>query len=411
MFTLPSAPFLTSATESGSATPFYALAGSGGGSNNLPPGSNGAYLYYNGSAWVTQVNPVTIGSNSTVPVSCVSIGQNNSMGSATNCFIVGNGNSLAFNPDSCVAVGDTLTVGANNSVVIGTSASVAGLAGVAIGAGASVGLATNSISIGANAGNVNHSKTNNISIGNNAGNGGPLTNQGSNAINIGTNAGAALGGSFDNSITLNASGGALSAEFSSLYVSPVLASTMTNYLSYDPASKLVGYGVPPQAPPTFSLITLGPTSINSLAYTTPNEFAVASSNIASLLPSGHSYLITIKVSYDLTQNPADAGFTTALTSNSFVNPLIGWGSGASPGTIATIGLYSTNYVGSNDYFGQDAGGSFPNAWDTTLSGIIDIPFNATMAVYFLLQFTKATYTAPPSGPAINQFNFTAIQLT
>ena len=411
LFTLPSAPFLTQATEAAYDTPYYALAGSGGGGSNLPAGTDGAYLYHDGANWVAQTNPILMGSNNQVPVSCVGIGQNNSLGTATNCFVVGNGVNFTANPDSSVALGDNIDVVVNNAVAIGSYASVGGDSGVAIGNNASVGTSPQGVSIGVNAGNKANSKDGTVNIGQSAGNAGPTANQGTNAINIGKNAGVANGGSVDNSITLNASGNNFSAVYSSLYVNPVLASTMTNYLSYDPASGLVGYGTPTAGAPTFSLITLGPTALNTLASSNVNEFTIASGDLNSLLPSGHSYLITVKMSWNLTQNTGDSNFTTALTSNSFVNPLIVWGSGASPTTYTTAGLTTTNYVGSNDYFGQNVGGLYPSGWDTTLSGIINIPFNATMASYFLLQFTKATYTAPPSNVAINQFNFTAVQLT
>ena len=390
---------------------YWAVAGATGSSGGgLPAGTDGAYLYHNGANWVAQTNPILMGSNNQVPTSCVGIGQNNTMGLATNTFVIGNGVKLDLNPDSSVDIGDSIAMNTNNSVAIGSHSYVAGDSGIAIGTNASVGESPQGVSIGVNAGYVANSKDGTINIGQSAGNAGAGTNQGTNAINIGKNAGANSPGSADNSITLNASGTNFSAVYSSLYVNPVLASTMTNYLSYDPASGLVGYGAP-TAVPSFSLITLGPTALNTLAANLPDEFTIASGDLNTLLPSGHSYLITVKVSWDLTQNTGDSNFTTTLTSNSFVNPLIVWGSGASPTTYSTAGLFTTNYVGSNSYFGGNAGGGFPSGWDTTLSGIINIPFNATMATYFILQFAKATYTAPAGAVAINQFNFTAVQLS
>jgi hypothetical protein len=166
MFALPSAPFLTSATESAYDTPFYALAGGGGGSN-LPPGTNGAYLFNDGSVWKAQTNPVILGT-SDADVSCVAIGQNNNIGGATNSFVVGNGNSFSSAPDSSVALGDNIAVSVNNAIAIGSYASVNGDSGIAIGVNATVGDTPQGVSIGANAGHPSNTKNATINIGQSA---------------------------------------------------------------------------------------------------------------------------------------------------------------------------------------------------------------------------------------------------
>ena len=409
MFTQPSAPFLPVATNSAYDTSFFALAGGGGGSN-LPAGADGDYLFNDGANWVAQSDPVKLGAGNDITTSCVGIGQNISMAGATNCFVVGNGVNFTNNPDSAVGLGDNIIVSQDNCIAIGSYANSAGNAGIAIGQNATVGTSPQGISIGVNAGQVNNSKDGTINIGQSAGNSGVGGNQGTDCINIGKNAGAVAPGSADNSITLNASGSNLSAVYSSLYVAPILASTMTNYLSYDPASKLVGYGAPSVAP-SFNIISQSSTALNTFAGSNVDEFNIASGDLNSLLPSGHSYLITLKFSWDLIQNPADSNFTTALTSNTFINPQIVYGTSATPTSFSQIGLFTTNYVGSNSYFGGNVVGSFPQAYDNTLSGILNISALPNNAVYFVLQFAKATYTAPAVPVNINQYNFSAVQLT
>ena len=343
-FTLPSASYLTTATRPAYESSYYAPFGATGAGGGLPPGAQGDYLFYDGIDWVAQNDPILMGpgvSGGSSGSGNIAIGTNaNTASAGSNNVAIGTNATIDTSARGSVAIGynSIVSPNANNQgVAIGFNADVENQGGVAIGPNAKSGDGITCTSVGINAGNSNNSKDGNVSIGWYSGNANPAglsANQGNFAINIGAFAGYAGSGSADNSITINAQGqsgptiNSLSAEFSSLYVAPILASTMANYLSYDPVSKLVGYGAPAIAPITLSTYsTNGSYNVGNVG---PNCTFGASFPVAFV--TGTKYQITSLFQFDITQDPSASLQQVALNADSFFQVFIVNG-GIDSGTI------------------------------------------------------------------------------
>ena len=408
MFTQPSAPFLPVATNSAYDTSFFAPAGGGGG--GLPAGANGDYLFNDGIDWVAQSDPILMGpgvNGGSSGSGNIAIGTNaNTASAGSNNVAIGTNAIVDTSAVGSVAIGYNSLVSPNanqQGIAIGINAEVQNQGGVVIGPNAHSGDGITCTSIGINAGNSNNSKTGNVSLGWYAGNAnlaGPSANQGAYAVNIGCFAGYAGNGSADNSITINAQGqsgptiNSLSAEHSSLYVAPILASTMTNYLSYDPVSKLVGYGAPSGGgSPTFTFVS-GSNS-GSLNSSTSGGSVYFSYQIISGFTSGTTYQFSAIMPFRVIQSTSEQ--LVALTANSYCQAFLANGSLLGGGTAVIVSP-------------PFPCGALPATFaDTIVSGLSGT-FTATATTILYMVFYSATPVSNPTN-VNNNWTFTGYALT